>query len=249
MTDDEFKEIEKFRKASNKPSEITQTEVEQYVKERRQQRGETAPDELDNRRPKEIVDPEEFSPVKSGHLKEFEDIELGKAIGEGGNKVVYPVPGREDIAIGILKPGKPGSAINEEIEELQKAASEKLPTVEVLGTTIHGGQPAIVMKKYAQGSKKIVKLHKRGGVRRVDNAEIDLLNHDSIQDLEKIRSIMERRPIRISDLQFLIDSTGHIFIADPIEVLTGVGKGLSKNNRDTIDELIAAAQENLRREK
>jgi hypothetical protein len=60
---------------------------------------------------------------------------------------------------------------------------------------------------------------------------------------------MEKRQIQISDLQFLIDSNGHMFIADPIEVFTGVGKGLSKNNRKMIDELIASAQENIMRSK
>ena len=246
VTDDELKAIENFRKG--KGGKLTEDEVREYLEELRKQQGGTAPPKLDDASSVKPLDPEDLSPVKSGHLEEFKDIELGKKLGDGGNKEVYVVGGREDLAIGILQKGKPASAIDEEIELLQQLTSQKLPTVEVIGKTTHGGQSAIVMKRYAQGSKNIVKLQK-GKVRRVDNANIELLNHNSIQDLEKIRSIMEKRQIQISDLQFLIDSNGHMFIADPIEVFTGVGKGLSKNNRKMIDELIAAAQENIMRSK
>jgi len=49
-------------------------------------------------------------------------------------------------------------------------------------------------------------------------------------------------------LQFLIDSNGHIFIADPLKISTG-GSGMSANNKKMINGLIAAAEENLKRDK
>lgn len=194
---------------------------------------------------KSVAD-EEPNSVSSDHLEEFKDTKLSKRLDDGtsGNKEVYVIEGREDLAIAVLKEGKPASAINEEIELLQQAASQKLPTIEILGTTTHGGKPALIMKKYAQGSKDIVKLQK-GKVRRVTGGNIELLNEKSIQDLENIRSLMERKRIQIEDLQFLIASDGSLVIADPLNVLVGAGKGLSTNNRDMIDLLIQAAQENI----
>lgn len=191
-------------------------------------------------------DPEQPSSVKSDYLKDFEDVKLGQRLDDGtsGNKEVYFVEGEEDLVIAILKERKPPSAIKEEIELLQKIESQNLPTIKVLGQTTHNGQPGMLMKRYAQDSKKIVKLQK-GKVKRVDDADITLLNKNSVEDLEKIQKLMQRNKIQIDDLQFLIDDNGRIFIADPLDVIVGANKGLSKNNSVMINKLIEAAQQNI----
>jgi hypothetical protein len=81
-------------------------------------------------------------------LPEFKDIKLGKELGSGGNKVVYEVPGREDVAIAVLEKGRPADAIDKEIGFLNELKEQGLPTVEVIGTTTHNGQPAMVMRQF-----------------------------------------------------------------------------------------------------
>jgi hypothetical protein len=174
-------------------------------------------------------------------LPEFKDIKLGKKLGSGGNKTAFEVPGREDIAIAVLEKGKPADAINKEIGLLNELKEQGLPTVEVLGTTTHNGQPAMVMKKYAQGSKDVVELGENGKMQIVGQSK--LLNEKSIADLRKIRSLMEEKKIKVDDLQFLIQKDGTIVIADPLKV--NFKTPLSTNNKKTIDLLIESAQKNL----
>jgi hypothetical protein len=177
---------------------------------------------------------------------EFKDAKLGKQLGEGSgsNKTVYAVAGRDDVAIGILKPGRPAAALTEEIELLKTLEAQGLATVKVLGTTVHNGRPAMVMQRYAQGSKEIV-IIRHGQVRSVGQSS--LLNQKSIDDLEKIRSIMQSKSVQIDDLQFLIGRDGSIVIADPLKVI--VGKSPSTNNLATIDELVKMAKSNVARSK
>lgn len=169
------------------------------------------------------------------------DVQLGRLIGSGGNKNVYAVEGREGVVIGVLKQGKPAAAIEEEIKLIAELKSQGLATVEILEQTTYQGQPAILMKQYAQGSKEIVRLEK-GRVRTVGQSQ--LLNARSIEDLRKIRSIMESKPVKIDDLQFLIGKDGSIVIADPLKVT--VGESPSKNNLRMINLLIEAAEKNLK---
>ncbi len=195
----------------------------------------------------------EARPIQLGHYsihmiasdheleKDYSDVQLGRLIGSGGNKNVYAVEGQEGTVIGVLKQGKPAASIEEEIKLLEELQSQGLSTVEVLGKTTHNGQPAIVMREYAQGSKKVVKLEK-GKIRTVGQS--DILNKKSIEDLTKIRSIMESKPVKIDDLQFLIGKDGSMVIADPLKVI--VGETPSKNNLRMIDLLIESARENLR---
>ncbi|RCJ39565.1 hypothetical protein A6770_38875 [Nostoc minutum NIES-26] len=192
---------------------------------------------------KKVVAEPKLSSVRSDYLGEYENVKLGQELGTGGNKDVYSVQGREDLAIGILREGDIDE-LQVEIEELQKLASEGLQTIEVLGTTTHNNRPAIVMKKYAQGSKNIVQ-SVGGKARRVDGANIRLLNQSSINDLGIIRQLMVRKKIFIDDLQFMIASDGHVYITDPIEVILGYSKGATENNLTMIDLLIEAAQQNI----
>jgi hypothetical protein len=173
-------------------------------------------------------------------LPEFKDIKLGKELGSGGNKIAYEVPGREDVAIAILEKGKPADAINKEIGFLNELKEQGLPTVEVLGTTTHNGQPAMIMKKYAQGSKDVVQTEKNKA-RIIGKSE--LLNGKSISELKKVRSLMESKKIKIDDLQFLINRDGSVVIADPLGYHLNTSP--SKTNKDTIDLSIKSAEENL----
>jgi hypothetical protein len=175
-------------------------------------------------------------------LPEFKDVKLGKTLGEGGNKITYEVPGREDIAIAVLQRGKSDS-LDREVALLNELREQGLPTVEVLGKTTHNGQPALVMKKYAQGSKDIVRLDRTTGKIKLFG-ESKLLNEKSISDLQRIRSLMEQKKIKIDDLQFLIGKDGGVVVADPIDVFSG--QKPSPNNLKMIDLLIESAQRNLR---
>jgi hypothetical protein len=166
---------------------------------------------------------------------------LAIKLGSGGNKDVYAVEGREDIAIGVLKPGKPASLINEEVTILQKLRAEGLSTVEVIGTTTYDGRPAIIMQRYAQGSKEVVRTI-NGQVKIVGQS--GYLNEKSIADLAEIRRIMVERQVKIDDLQFLIGNDGGVVIADPLKIT--VGEPPSATNLRTIDQLIKAAQSNVR---
>jgi hypothetical protein len=181
--------------------------------------------------------------VRSDYLQEYENVVLGERIGSGGNKDVYAIQGRNDLAIGILRRGEI-EELNTEIEVLQRIESQGLQTIEVLGTTTHNGRPAIMMKKYAQGSKGIVR--SKGGVpERVDSADIRLLNQNSIDDLEKIHSILQRKKIYIDDLQFLIAEDGRVYITDPIDINTRPTTEDMDRNADMIQLLIDAAKQNI----
>lgn len=102
------------------------------------------------------------------------------------------------------------------------------------------GKPGILMNRYAQGSKDVVRLDK-GKIKTVGESE--LLNERSIADLEKIRDTMIKNKIKIDDLQFLVGTDGRVVVADPLKVYHGVTP--SKNNLDMISQLIRAARRTL----
>ena len=113
----------------------------------------------------------------------------------------------------------------------------------ILEQTTHNGQPAIVMKRYAQGSKEVVRLVKKPGKSKVETVGASkYLNEKSIHDLRKIKSILQDKKIQIDDLQFLIGNDGSIVISDPLKVNILVPP--SKNNLRMIELLIKAAKSN-----
>ncbi len=119
--------------------------------------------------------------------------------------------------------------------------NNNLPVVQIIEKGNFEGQPAVIMKKYMQGSKDIV--------RRIDNKmEIigtsNLLNQKSIIDLRNIKRIMENSKISIDDLQFLIAKDGGIVISDPLNVYLKTKP--SKWNTQMIDKLIEVAQKNIK---
>ncbi len=166
----------------------------------------------------------------------FDNLKLGQQIGEGGNKIVYDIVGHQDEVIAVLKKGKPGSAIDEEVALLRQLSENNLPVVEILERGIHEGQPALIMKKYAQGSKDIVK---RVGDKMKIVGDSAFLNQKSIRDLNLIKNNLINRKIKIDDLQFLIAKDGSIVIADPLAIF--VGQAPSKWNLQMIDKLIEVA--------
>ncbi len=101
------------------------------------------------------------------------------------------------------------------------------------------GIPGILMDKFAQGSKDIVKLVD-GKVRIVGDSP--LLNQRSVSDLQSIRSKLVDNNIQVNDLQFLIGREGRIVVADPLAV--NFNTSPSKNNLRMIDLLIQVAQKN-----
>ena len=178
----------------------------------------------------------------TGSAEQYKDAPLGKKLGSGGNKDVFAVEGDDQHAIAILRKGKSPESLNEEIALIKKLEGEGVPAVEILGTTTHDGQPAVVMERYALGSKSVVKLE-GGKVRIVGDSE--LLNERSLADLQRIKSTMVDDKIKVNDLQFLIGSDGRVVVADPLDVI--IGEAPSKNNVRMLDLLMEVARKNIQK--
>ncbi len=155
---------------------------------------------------------------------------LGRLFNDsGGYKNIYELPNDSEKVIAILKPSDKGiyefDIIIDEIKGLNELKAQGLPTVEVIGETIHNGLPAYVMKKYVSGSKHI----ETPGV----------LNQKSIEDLKLIQQLLREKDISVDDLQFLIDTDGSVVIADPGAISTYAT--FSYSNEHTISNLIKVA--------
>jgi Pretoxin HINT domain len=160
--------------------------------------------------------------------------DLGELVGEGGNKKVYAYG--EGKVIGILKDGKPLSALEKEIGYLHDLEKLGLPTVK--GEIIDvGGKPGIIYDRYALGSKDLVKTVNG---RPTIVGDSPLLNAASAADLKAIRQTLVSGKTKIDDLQFLIGKDGHVVIADPLGVFPG--QAPSRANLQTIDRLIELAE-------
>jgi hypothetical protein len=163
--------------------------------------------------------------------------ELGDYLGSGGNKDVYAYGDRQ--AVGLLKQGKAPRLITDELGLLKQLDELGLPTVNASGPISVDGQAGMLMDRFAQGSKDIVRTID-GKVTVVGNST--LLNDQSIADLQEIRQVMVDKGVKIDDLQFLIRKDGGAVIADPLKVFTGVRP--SPVNLKTIDLLIQQAKIN-----
>ncbi|WP_460107265.1 two-partner secretion domain-containing protein [Pseudomonas sp. H1_F01] len=162
--------------------------------------------------------------------------DLGDLLGRGGNKDVYAYG--DNQAVGVLRNGTDSQSISDEIEMLGKLRDVGVPTVNPQAVVVDG-IPGILMDKFAQGSKDIVKLVD-GKVRIVGDSP--LLNQRSVSDLQSIRSKLVDNNIQVNDLQFLIGREGRIVVADPLAV--NFNTSPSKNNLRMIDLLIQVAQKN-----
>lgn len=182
-----------------------------------------------------------------GLLSEFKDAKLGKRLGnESSEKDVYELVDHPDLVIGISKVvGDYNVKLNrlkKEIDDLNKLKNEGLPVVEYNGLTTHNGTPAIVMKKYAQGSKDIVANDKTNFSAPIRVGDSQLLNETSIKDLTKILLDLKNKKIQIEDLQFLIDKDGRLVITDPFKII--IPGNSFKQMGQTVYRLIEAAGEN-----
>jgi filamentous hemagglutinin len=143
----------------------------------------------------------------------------------------------DNKAVGILKSGKNPVKIDQELQILNQIDKLGLPTVNAQRIVVDG-KPAILMDRFAQGSKTIVRNNPRKpGI--LEGADTSLLNERSISDLKSIRATLIEKQVKIDDLQFLIGNNGKVVIADPLKVTTGVKP--SPVNLRTIDKLIEAA--------
>ncbi len=172
----------------------------------------------------------------NGVVFDVSSTSLGDFLGKGGNKNVYAYGVEQAIA--VLQPGKSAQLITSEIEMLNQLNDLGIPTVNARSITVNG-QPAILMDQFVQGSKDIVALQ-NGKVRIVGNS--NLLNSQSISDLQNIRNTMVNNNIQINDLQFLIGNDGRAVVADPLKV--NVNTPPSNNNLRMIDLLIQSAKKN-----
>ncbi len=181
--------------------------------------------------------------------------DLGAHLGSGGVKDVFEYGEHKAIALvrRDKRQGQEGWAgsratYERELWELQKEVKAQtilrdqgLPTVN--GQIIEvDGRPALLMDRYAQGSKDLVKtIDDRPQIK--ESGDASLLNQKSIDDLRDIKETMISQQIWVNDLQFLIARDGSIVIADAIAA--EVGRKPSKKNLRTIDRMIELAEKNL----
>ncbi|HEY4238886.1 MAG TPA: DUF4157 domain-containing protein [Kofleriaceae bacterium] len=170
---------------------------------------------------------------------------LGKPLGSGGEKRVYAIEGHDDLVIGVVEGDKGSTArLQEEKALMDELKGEGMPVVDIQEITTFEGKPAVIMKRFMQGSKDVVKY--TGAQNNPKNRQLryvgesPYLNETSVADLQKIAKLMKTAPVKIDDLQFLIGADGHIVIADPLRVT--VGESPSAKNLEMIQMLIRAAQ-------
>lgn len=97
--------------------------------------------------------------------------------------------GDSEKVLAVLKEGKSAKSIDDELKLLTTLQKEGLSTVEIISKTTHNGRPAIVMKRYAQGSKDVVRLDKVESKIKIVGG-LDLMNTKSIEDLNKIKQLL-----------------------------------------------------------
>lgn len=224
---------------------------------------------------KEFHDLKESSPdgllkelVKSHLKRPIRPDEIGQVrLGEGGQKDIYPfryefVTNNEETdevevfraVVGVPGPNKkhPFDPAGE-LALLQKAGAEGLPVVSAAGPVkimLKGKTEPVeglVYQRYEFGSKDMMQLVK--GEAKIkpdfDRSKLRFLNETTLDDLGKIRKTLVEKKISIDDLQFMIAEDGHVFVADPLEVI--VGKKPSKNNENIIDGLVDIINNNIKR--
>ena len=99
-----------------------------------------------------------------------------------------------------------------------------------------------VMPRYADGSKSVIRYNsKTQQTYRVGTSQY--LNERSARDLQRILTLLEKRKIRIHDIQFLIGHDGSVVLSDPQGIVPGKP---STANKLVIEALIKAAKEKRR---
>ncbi|ADG67278.1 hypothetical protein Plim_1444 [Planctopirus limnophila DSM 3776] len=212
----------------------------------------TYPEDTPNPPPTKDIVPEPPSPPKADDIvPEVKGVEPTtrytlkdrlNSPDDGAHKEVFSVMETDKIAVGILKKGASPAILAKERALLKQLEEAGLPVMKNHEITEYNGRPAIVMDRYALGSKKIVKYNSK--IRDLESIGGSvLLNEKSISDLMAIKSKMMEKNIKIDELQFLIGEDGSVVIADPLDVYP---QPPTSRNKKMIDMLIRKAIENTR---
>jgi hypothetical protein len=133
-----------------------------------------------------------------------------EVLGAGDYKVAFGVEGHPDLVVAIAKYDDASSTFMKEKLAKEKADLETLERAHVYVTKVVavgtiGGKAAIVMKRYASGTK----------APDWSESRWSLLNETSVLELKKIERALLASGLEIQDLQFLVDPEGHVVVADP----------------------------------
>ncbi|UKS29716.1 hypothetical protein LOZ80_12600 [Paenibacillus sp. HWE-109] len=178
-------------------------------------------------------------------LDKFKDAAISKdPIASGKQKNVFGLADYDDLVIGIMNRDDSFKMLCGELSILHdiKQIDPQLPIVDIIGITVHGDLPAVIMKRYAEHSKDFVKVKDSDQLKMPKH-----LNVSSIQQIIEMENRMIAAEIRISDLQFLIDEQGRVVLADPGGLVKQYAP--SKNEEGVIDNLLATNIDKLLREK
>jgi len=149
---------------------------------------------------------------------------LGERIGKGTFKSFYEVKDHPDLVLGIVE--RPvDSALGEEDDDpetprqlplekekalLDRLEAKGLPVAKILAIGTFGGKPAYVQKRFESSDRDPDFYTKK---------RWELLNENTIKDLESIEKTLKKNRIDVADLQFLVAKDGHVAIADPMKVV------------------------------
>jgi hypothetical protein len=144
---------------------------------------------------------------------------------------------REGLLSPIAKPDEINAflhrQLSNEIESLNKLDGIGIPVVRNYGVIDVDGAPAIVLDRIpgAVSSHDAILFNNSDSLKKV-------LNQQSIEDLQLIRSKLVENNISASDFQVLVRSDGRVFANDP----GGIFNGVDPDNLRYIDQIIELAQ-------
>ncbi len=176
----------------------------------------------------------------------FQNAKLGEPVGKGAEKVVHELPEHPNVVIGISEDPDLEAAIDrmsKEVGLLNELHAVGIPVTDVIGVVKYKGKAAILMRRYAEGSKSTVGTDKTRGFRPIRVGNSAHLNARSISDLLRIKSKLEEDNVRIDDIQFLIGSDGSVVLSDPLSVTVG-GHPPTPNMIQMVYRLVEAAAQN-----
>jgi hypothetical protein len=150
--------------------------------------------------------------------------ERGDEVGKGTFKEFYEVKGHPDLVLGVVVKTFDAPLGGDEEDEdtvhqlpldkekalLDRLARKGLPVAEILAWGTYGGKPAYVQKRFVTSDRAEDFFTKK---------RWELLNENTIADLEKIEKIFKKERIDVADLQFLVAADGHLAIADPMKIV------------------------------
>jgi hypothetical protein len=145
---------------------------------------------------------------------------------QGSEKTLYRIKDNNALTIALLGERKSRSVLIKEIRDLNKLRDFGLPVVRHYGLVHVGGRPGILMDYVADARPSS------------DMDSTRNLNRNTIDDLKKIKGILQEQHICIKDFQFLIGVDGHVHIIDPQDC----EHGDPRSNIDLVDKMLALAE-------